>query len=99
MKYIGEEINIFEDGYEKTLSEWVSKFYVIKKYFVENRLPPLERDYIKIFKEKYNIELSIEEMIEFRNFCEEDWPEIVNSNIRSDFENGMEIVDIRRLFG
>lgn len=95
MKINSEDVNVLEDGKETLLDETVNKFFVIKKFLQENKLPPHESNYIKYFKDNYKIEFEVEEMIEFRSFCEEDYANWKQSQIADEFARGGSFVDLR----
>lgn len=97
MKINNEEVNVLEEGKETLLDETVSKFFVIKKFLQENKLPPHESNYIKYFKDNYKIEFEVEEMIEFRSFCEEDYADWKQSQIAEEFARGAKLVNLREL--
>lgn len=95
MKINGEGVNIFEEEKESVLDETISKFFVIKKYMQENKLPPHERNYIRFFFDMYKIEIDVEEMIEIRSFAEEDYADWKRSRIMDDYQRNGSIVDLR----
>ncbi|MCK9209242.1 MAG: hypothetical protein M0P61_00260 [Ignavibacteriaceae bacterium] len=95
MKINGEEINVLEEGKESLLDETVNKFFVIKKFLQENKLPPHESNYVKYFRENYKLEFDVEEMIEFRSFCEEDYAGWKQSQIADEFARGGSFVDLK----
>ena len=97
MKINNEEVNVLEEGKESLLDETVNKFFVIKKYIQENKLPPHESNYIKHFRENYKIEFEVEEMIEFRSFCEDDYADWKQSQIADEFARGGSVVNLKQL--
>jgi len=97
MKVNGEELNVLEEGKEELTDETVAKFFVIKKHLQENKLPPHERNYIRFFLEMYKIEVDIEEMVEFRSFCEEDYAGWKQQQIADEFARGGSFVNLKEL--
>jgi len=95
MKVNGEETNVLEEGKEELTDETVAKFFVIKKMLQEKKLPPHEGNYIRYFLELYNIEFEVEEMVEFRSFCEYDYADWKQQQIADEFARGGSFVDLK----
>jgi len=97
MKINGEDVNVLEEGKEQLTDETVAKFFVIKKLFQEKRLPPHDSNYVKYFLEMYKIGFDVEEMVEFRSFCEEDFADWKRTQIAEDFARGASFVNLKEL--
>jgi hypothetical protein len=57
-------------------------------------LAPHDSNYAKVFKEMYKLELTVEEMIEFRDFAENDYDAVIKYRILTDRQNGMRNINI-----
>jgi hypothetical protein len=96
MKYNGSEETLFEK--DSILVDVCSKFIVLKKHFEKEMIPPLEINYQKELTERYRIEMTIEEIIELRDFIENgefsDWQ---SDRIDEDYSKGMSDIDMSNI--
>ena len=91
------EINPLEEGNDEILGDLANKFFIIKKYFDKEELPPTEENYCQRFEEDYGIIITSEEMLEIRAFMEEDYADWAQMRIQEDFKHGMEFINLRKL--
>lgn len=93
-----KEIEPFEDGNQRLLSELVNFYFVIKQKFQHKEIQKAFHDtnIAAAFRELYKVEFEDDEIIEFRDFCENDYPEWVQSGILNDYNNGMEDINLKK---
>jgi hypothetical protein len=96
MKYNGEEKVLFED--DEILEDLASKYFVVKNKMKSKEIKkaPTDTNLIEIFKEHYSTTFDIEEMIEFRNFMENDYPDWKMDNVREETKDA-EIINLKEL--
>lgn len=86
MTYKGETVTEISDE----LWTLLSMHYLTVKAEIEHRkLPPLERNYIKMLKETYNLQLTEEELFEVKDYAENYYSDAVISRMNHDMRNGM----------
>ena len=91
-----EEINILEEGQEVMLGDIASKYFIIRRYLEDEEMPKSEENYIKKFSDDYGITVGIEEMVQWRDFFDNDYVDYVNDQIAEDKKHGSETVDLSR---
>lgn len=89
MKYNGQDEALFEK--DQMLVDVCSKYLVLKKQFAEEKMPPIEMNYQKHFKERYKIELTIDELTELMDFIDSgEFDAWQQARIDVDYQSGMQ---------
>ena len=96
MKIGEKEVEMFDENNELIINDLVQKYYAIKSQLRsgEIKAAPHDTNFIKIFKEVHKIELDIEEMLELRDFAENDYELYIKEKIQQDRISGMENIDL-----
>lgn len=56
------------------------------------KIPPLEKNYIRLLKERYQLEVTEEELAELKDYAENYYSDAVIGRINYDLANGMQPV-------
>lgn len=90
---------IFDDEDETIRHEFANLFFEVRNNFMNGKidLPYHERNLCKIFKEKYNLEFSVEEMLEVRDYYDNYYSIDVEDKIRQDQQKGMTKIDLKKM--
>src|SRR4030042_4358587 len=74
-----------------TLHRFANIYFEIKKQFYDGtiKLPYHERNFQKVLKDKYEIEVSIDEMMELRDYFDNYYSNEIRDKILDDFTLGM----------
>jgi hypothetical protein len=98
-----------DEDNETLLVDLCNKYFTLKQRFqnkeftkktpnMEIPLAPHDSNYTSKFKELYQIELSVEEMVELRDFAENDFPDFMQDKMEQDRNNGMSDVNLKGIF-
>jgi|GEM_PF-4608690 len=102
------DINPFEDGREALLDGLVQKYRAVKQMILDKKLTrkegekeiplaPHDSNYAKVFNDLYKIEISAEEMIELRDFAENEYDTWIKYLIYSDRKMGMIDINLNNI--
>lgn len=82
-----------------TLSKFANLYFGIKRQLQsgEIKLPYHERSFCKVLKEKYNIEIGVEEMMEYRDYLDNYYNDMINEKILNDYNGGMSTINMKKL--
>lgn len=88
---------LFDDENEALLNDIVSRYFILKKDFIDKRKAPHENNFIEAFKTRYRIEFEIEPFLEFREFVESgDYAESYSDRLRENAGRSQKI-NLRQL--
>ncbi len=109
MKYGDKEIeNFMDEEHEVLLVDMCHKYLSLKQRFqnkefkkkvgeLEVPLAPHDTNYMMKFKELYQMDMTVEEMIELRDFAENDFADFMRDKIEEARANGMSDVNLKGL--
>ncbi len=91
MTYEGNAIDEIGDELWTTLSV---SYWSVRQEIERKKLPPLEKNYIKLLRERFQLEVTEEEFLEIKDYAENYYSDMVINRIHEDMANGMQ--EVRR---
>lgn len=91
MTYQGNAIDEISDELWTTLSV---SYWSVRQEIERKKLPPLEKNYIRLLRERFHIEVTEEEFLELKDYAENYYSDSVVNRIYEDIANGMQ--EVRR---
>ncbi len=89
MIYQKEQIEEISDELWTNLS---MHYLTIDAEIKRTKLPPLEKNYIRLLKERYQLELTEDELLEVKDYAENYYSDAVIGRIQQDLAGGMQQV-------
>lgn len=91
MTFQGNAIDEISDELWTTLSV---SYWSVRQEIERKKLPPLEKNYIRLLRERFQIEVTEEEFLELKDFAENYYSDMVINRIYDDLAGGMQ--EVRR---
>lgn len=89
MTYQGNAIDEISDELWTTLSV---SYWSVRQEIERKKLPPLEKNYIRLLRERFQLEVTEEEFLELKDYAENYYSDMVVNRIYEDMANGMKEV-------